>query len=70
MIIDTLQVKDLVKLGLLTLMVRTFYYLIGTYFYLDLVGGIVFNQFRSVFWLVSVRSLGSVLYYEVISGDL
>ena len=39
----TLQVKDLVKLGLLTLMIRTYYYLIGTYFCLDLVAGIVFS---------------------------
>ena len=38
-----LQVKDLVKLGLLTLMIRTYYYLIGTCFYLDILGGIVFS---------------------------
>ena len=50
-----LQVKDLVKLGLLTLMIRTFYYLIGTYFYLDLVGGIVFStSFDQFFdWFLS-----------------
>ena len=54
----SLQVKDLVKFGLLTLMIRTFYYLIGTYFYLNLVGGIVFSTsfdqffdwFLSGFW--------------------
>ena len=34
----TLQVKDLVKLGLLTLLKRTYYYLMRTYYYLDLLG--------------------------------
>ena len=36
--IYTLQVKDLVKLGLLTLLKRTYYYLMRTYYYLDLLG--------------------------------
>ena len=35
---NTLQVKDLVKLGLLTLLKRTYYYLMRTYYYLDLLG--------------------------------
>ena len=34
----SLQVKDLVKLGLLTLLKRTYYYLMRTYYYLDLLG--------------------------------
>ena len=55
--IYTLQIKDLGKLGLLTLMIRTYYYiyLIGTYFYLDLVGGIVFStSFDQFFdWFLS-----------------
>ena len=43
MTIHALQVKDLVKFGLLILMIKTYYYLIGTYFYLDFVGGILFS---------------------------
>ena len=39
----SLQVNDLVKLGLLISMIRTYYYFTGTYFYSDLVGGIVFS---------------------------
>ena len=51
----TLQVNDLVRLGLLTLMIMTYYYLIGTYFYLDFVGGIVFSTtFDHLFdWFLS-----------------
>ena len=53
--IYTLHLKDLVKLGLLSLMIRAFYYLIGTYFYLDLVGGIVFSTSFDQFldWFLS-----------------
>jgi hypothetical protein len=39
---NTLQVDDLVKLGFLTSMTRTYYHLMGTYYYLDLLGGVVF----------------------------
>ena len=54
--IYTLQVNDLVKFGLLTLMIRTYYYLIGNYFHVDLVGGIVFStSFDHFFdWFLSV----------------
>ena len=54
----SLQVNDLVKLGPLTLMIRAYYYLPGTYFYLDPVGGTVFpTNFEQFFWLVSVSIL-------------
>ena len=57
----SLQVNDLVKLGFLILMIRTYYYLIGTYFYYLLLGPCgwhgVFNQLRSIFWLVFVSIL-------------
>ena len=67
----SLQVKDLVKLGLLILMIRTFYYLIGAYFYLDLVGGIVFQPGSISFLIGSCQDFdGSELYHEVTSGDL
>ena len=67
----SLQVKDLVKFGLLTLMIRTFYYLIGTYFYLDLVGGIVFSISFDQFLIGLCQDFdGSELYHEVMSGDL
>ena len=60
----SLQVNDLVKLGLLISMIRTYYYFTGTYFYLDLVGGIVFSTsfdqffywFLSGFWWLWVVS--------------
>ena len=71
--IYTLQVNDLVKLGLLTLMIRTYYYLIGTYFYLDLVGGIVFptsfdqffDWFLSVFWWLWVVSWSHFWWFMI-----
>ena len=71
--IPTLQVKDLVKLGLLTLMVRTFYYLIGTYFYLDLVRGIVcstsfdqfFDWFLSGFWVLCCIMKSFLVIYDI-----
>ena len=69
----SLQVKDLVKLGLLTLMARTFYYLIGTYFYLDLVGGIVcstsfdqfFDWFLSGFWVLCCIMKSCLVIYDI-----
>ena len=69
----SLQVKDLVKLGLLTLMIRTFYYLIGIYFYLDLVGGIwfstSFDQFfdwlLSGFWVLSCIMKSFLVIYDI-----
>lgn len=64
-----------VKLDLLTLMLRTYYYFIATYFYLDLVGGIVpstsFDQFFDWFlsgvwwlWVVSWSHLWSCMIYH------
>ena len=69
----SLQVKDLVKLGLLTLMARTFYYLIGTYFYLDLVGGIVcstssdqfLDWFLSGFWVLCCIMKSFLVIYDI-----
>ena len=42
-VIVPLQINELVSLGLLILMIRTYYYLMGTYYYLTLVGGVVFS---------------------------
>ena len=49
------QVNGVVKFGLLTLMIRTHYYLLGTYLYLDFVGGkMFFTSFDQFFdWLLS-----------------
>ena len=66
---------DLVKLGFVILMIRTYYYLIGTYFYYLLLGPCgwhgVFNQLRSICLIGFCQYFdGSELYYEVMSGDL
>ena len=67
----SLQVNDLVKFGLFTLMIRTYYYLIGTYFYLGLVDGIVFStSFDHCLIAFCPDFDGPALYHEVISGDL
>ena len=70
-----LHVNDLVKICLLILMIRTYYYLIGTYFYYFLLGpcGLhgVLNQFRSIFFIGFCQYFdGSELYYEVMPDDL
>ena len=51
----SLQVNDLVKLGLLTLMITTYYYLMGTYYYMDFLGGVIFStSFDQCFgWFLS-----------------
>ena len=69
-----LHVNDLVKICLLILMIRTYYYLIGTYFYYLLLGpcgGMVFStSFDQFFdWFCQYFD-GSELYYKVMSGDL
>ena len=65
------QVNDVVKFGLLTLMIRTYYYLIGTYLYLDFVGGkMFFTSFDQFFdWLLS-GFWWPCPFHEVVSGDL
>ena len=60
-----------IKFGLLTLMIRTHYYLLGTYLYLDFVGGkMFFTSFDQFFdWLLS-GVWWPCPFHEVVSGDL
>ena len=76
--IHTLQVNDLVEFGLLTLMIRTYYYLIGNYFHVDLVGGIVFSTsfdhffdwFLSVFWWLWVVSWSHFCWFMIYHDNI
>ena len=69
----SLQVNDLAKLGLLALMIRTYYSLIGTHFYLDLMVGIVFSTsfdqffdwFLSGFWWLWVVSWSHFWWFMI-----
>ena len=56
-------------------MIRTYYYLIGTCFYLDILGGIVFSTSSGPFSIDFSQDFdGSELYYEksflLISSDV
>ena len=72
-ILQALQVNDLVNLGRWTLMIRTHYCFIGIFFYLDLVGGMVFSTsfdhlfdwFLSEFWCICVVSRLHVWWFMI-----